>query len=1327
MRAPLLRWCLGAIGLALLALLALLYTPPGLRLAGRLAGPLSGGQVRVEGLGGFFPNHLHAARLEVADSDGVWLRIEQASLSWSALALLGNHVSVGDIAAARVTVLRRPIPSGASSGTTPRIDIGHLSLPRLDLAAPVIGRAVTLTAAGSLHYVSRHQVEADLLVTRLGSSDRYRVAGGIAADIAHGSVGISEGADGILGKLINLPGLGPVNLSARASGDAAANQLAFQLSAGPLRADGHGVIALASRHADLDITLNAPAMTPRPGMAWQAVSGEAHVHGGFDAPLVDAHLVLTNGTVQGVTAKSLTLDVTGSLGRVQLKGVAEGVALPGMPPGLFAKAPLLLSADADLRDRVRPVRFSLHHPLARLDGLVETQGPLAVTADLAVPSLAPFAALAKADLAGQASLHATLRQQDARLQVALDGRLDTRGKAMLARMLGKTRLTMTALVDGADMEQSHIQLQAAGFSADVSGSLRRSVLDYRLALNLRDLSRLVKTVPGSLSLQGRVHGPMGEASLSADGAALLTMPGFGRQRVAISLKANGLPELKNATLALNGRLRDAPLSLRAALDGGKTRHAKLTAHWRSLEAQADIAIGANAALDGKAHLALRQLADIADFTGMALSGAADANVRLRTQGGKTDAAVTVAANNLRLDMGSLESASLTGAVTDVLGKPQLDLALGLHKIAAQGWTGETQAQLRGPLDGIGITLNANLQDAAAHPLKANAAASLSLPHKQLTLAALDGTWRGLALKLDAPATLAFADGLAVDHLAAHLGKGTLRLAGRLTPALALTASANGIALADFRAFQPELGPQGTLTAEAELHGTLAAPTGRVALRARDLRTSLAPSGVPSGTVSVNAQLLGDHATIAASADAGASAHIALTGSAPLQAGGTMALHVAGKADLALLDAVTLASGRRLRGALTLEGDAAGTLAAPRLTGRGSLTGGDIQDFAQGLRVHDIEAAFVADGTKLTLTKFTGRAGPGTLSASGGIDLAAPGMPIDIRLEAKDARPIASNLMTASLSGTMALTGGVKSGMTLTGKAQVTSGEINLPDNFPPDVAVLNVRHRGQPPPPPPPRQTSVKLDLAVRTTGPVFVRGHGMDAEMGGAIQVSGTTGAPVVAGGLQLTRGTYTVAGQTLDFTSGRIRFDGTGVRGRLDPSLDFTAQTVSGGVTATLAITGYASAPKIALSSTPQLPQDEIVAHLLFQQSVKQLTPLQLASIAQAAAAMGGIGGGFNPLGTVRRTLGLDRLSVGSVQGGASGTQSQTTVEAGRYVTHNVYVGVKQNLSGGTQTQVQVDITRRLKAQATLSTGASTATTQGNALQDNGSSVGLSYQFEY
>ena len=78
------RWCLTALGAVTLAVLLLLYTPPGLAWIGQLAGPLSGGTVRVDGLGGFFPNRLHAARVEISDSEGVWLQIDQPSLTWSA-------------------------------------------------------------------------------------------------------------------------------------------------------------------------------------------------------------------------------------------------------------------------------------------------------------------------------------------------------------------------------------------------------------------------------------------------------------------------------------------------------------------------------------------------------------------------------------------------------------------------------------------------------------------------------------------------------------------------------------------------------------------------------------------------------------------------------------------------------------------------------------------------------------------------------------------------------------------------------------------------------------------------------------------------------------------------------------------------------------------------------------------------------------------------------------------------------------------------------------------------------------------------------------------
>jgi translocation and assembly module TamB len=137
--------------------------------------------------------------------------------------------------------------------------------------------------------------------------------------------------------------------------------------------------------------------------------------------------------------------------------------------------------------------------------------------------------------------------------------------------------------------------------------------------------------------------------------------------------------------------------------------------------------------------------------------------------------------------------------------------------------------------------------------------------------------------------------------------------------------------------------------------------------------------------------------------------------------------------------------------------------------------------------------------------------------------------------------------------------------------------------------------------------------------------------------------------------------------------------------------------------------------------MPQDEILARLLFGISVKQLTPLQLAQIASAVASIAGVGGDTNPLMAIQKSLGLDRLSTGSTPTGG------TTVEAGRYVAERVYVGAKQSTQGRTQAQVQVDLTKNLKLQATLGTGGTVPVQGATPENDPGSSLGLSYQFEY
>jgi translocation and assembly module TamB len=94
-------------------------------------------------------------------------------------------------------------------------------------------------------------------------------------------------------------------------------------------------------------------------------------------------------------------------------------------------------------------------------------------------------------------------------------------------------------------------------------------------------------------------------------------------------------------------------------------------------------------------------------------------------------------------------------------------------------------------------------------------------------------------------------------------------------------------------------------------------------------------------------------------------------------------------------------------------------------------------------------------------------------------------------------------------------------------------------------------------------------------------------------------------------------------------------------------------------------------------------------------------------------------DPLDKVRQGLGLDRLAV---RNGANGNPA---LEAGRYIAPRVYLGARQGSSGGSQASVQVDIAKGLKLEATTGAGGGSAT--GTAGASNGTSVGLTYQFEY
>ncbi|HVO72375.1 MAG TPA: translocation/assembly module TamB domain-containing protein, partial [Aggregatilineaceae bacterium] len=442
--------------------------------------------------------------------------------------------------------------------------------------------------------------------------------------------------------------------------------------------------------------------------------------------------------------------------------------------------------------------------------------------------------------------------------------------------------------------------------------------------------------------------------------------------------------------------------------------------------------------------------------------------------------------------------------------------------------------------------------------------------------------------------------------------------------------------------------------------------------------------------------------------------LTLTGRAPFSRSGPIDLRTDGSANLALLDPLLEAGGQRVRGLVTLHAAIAGTPAAPRINGTAHLADGEVQDYVQGIHISKLTALLQAEGARIRIVTMEGRAGPGTIAASGSIDLLTPGIPIDLTLTARRARPLASDRLTVDLNADLTIRGQAAGQLAAAGTIHINRAEIRIPERLPTSIAVLNVRQPGAAPPPPPSPGPDIALDLTIEAPGQIFVRGRGLDAELGGKVRVRGTAANPQADGSFQMRRGQFSLAGQTLTFNKGEVGFNGGSLT---DPTLDFVASAISGNITATLAVAGTARKPKIMLSSMPELPQDEVLAHLLFGRGTASLSPFELAQTALAVASLAGITSGGDPLESVRKRLGLDRLSIVGGQGGSP------TLEAGRYVAPGVYVGTKQGVSGtGSQATVQIDIAKGLKLEGSVGTGPPSG-----AAGSGTNSVGVIYQFEY
>ncbi|MBW6397231.1 translocation/assembly module TamB domain-containing protein [Roseomonas sp. HJA6] len=1227
----------------------------------RLAGDVVPG-LTIEGLSGPLPSRIGVERLVMADENGPWLELDGATIALDLPALLHREARITALTARRVALHRLP----PGSGEPP---------PPPDPDAPLIPALPDLPLTVRLDRLAVDRIE-------LGEP-----VAGVAATL-------------------------------RAEGEAlyAASRLSAKLAVTRLDAP-------AEIRADIDLAPGADRLTARID-ANEPPGGLVATLLGLPDRATIAHLTL-DGPASGAAldlraslGDDITLTANGTV-RAAPDGAAGArlslslAAAPLVPEDLRPTAmPLAVDLDAgiDAAQRVTLTRLEARAPI----GTVAAEGSAdlaASTVDVSARVEAGGSALLGTlvpDAARWDAIRATARATGpmATPNVTLDLATEGFGSAIpqVVAALGPTpRLSVRATVP--DRIES-LTIDGAALHVTAEGAVGET-LDATLRATVADLAPLVPGLVGGLQAELHATGPRNDPSLALTARGeriesqgqVVEAPALDL-RIATPLSA---PRAEGTLRATYAGLA-ASVDLRALPEGEKVRLESLAAAFGPARLNAQGLVDPQAmTFVGDLSLNVPDLAPFATLAGTPMSGRVGLTARL----------------DLRDGMQGFD-ATLDVPQANIGGTP-----LGVS-VKAAGTLADMEAGIEARAQDARLTTRARVTPDGA-------ARRVEIPELLLR--------RGPdSVRTTAPARILVAadGGVSIEALALTTSRGgTLRAEGRWGPEQAdLRATLAALPVAGILALAaPGQTAEGTIAGEARITGPTSDPQARFRIEATGLRNP-DPSlrGIPAARVIMEGTGSARAADVRLEATAGNA--LRATGTARLPNGfaanAPVTAQLDAQADVAAIAGPLLAAGaQRVTGRATLNASVAGTLGAPQITGRATLSDGTFRDLAQGVTLNRINAVLRGEGDRITIERLEARTpGNGTISGSGTLSPAAEGLPADITITARNARPLRSDLVTGIFDADLRLAGQLLADSRATGRIAIRRLDITVPEQLPRSVQTLDgVRETGRRPPGTPPLAPPVppgaasagpQIALAIDIAAPraVFVRGRGIDAEFGGTLALAGTATAPVVNGGLTLRRGEISVFDRRLTFTRGTIAFDA----GTLVPTLDFLASARAREVTANVTVTGPANDPKLEFSSTPELPQDEILSRLLFDRRANELSPFQLAQLAQVLAGAAGIEvpGAGGILDRIRRTLALDRLSVNQdSQQGTDNTRNQggASLETGRYVAEGVYVGVRQSSEGGPpRVGVQVDVLPRVRLQAE---------TGGNS--SAGDRLGVTFEFEY
>ena len=416
--------------------------------------------------------------------------------------------------------------------------------------------------------------------------------------------------------------------------------------------------------------------------------------------------------------------------------------------------------------------------------------------------------------------------------------------------------------------------------------------------------------------------------------------------------------------------------------------------------------------------------------------------------------------------------------------------------------------------------------------------------------------------------------------------------------------------------------------------------------------------------------------------------------------GTANLRIGGSAQAGLVNAFL--GSRSVSGLLRFDLGLNGPLGLGSLGGNLTLSGGRFSDPSLPFGLANIGGTATLGGNVARLDLRSAVSTGGALTVNGTIGLTG-GYDGNLTVGIERAVVKDPTLYQSVLNGRITVRGPLTGGANIAGRVDVGDTEIRVPSTGLggagglPDLKHVNESR--------PVRATRARagfldqgdsasggggrpygLDLLISAPARIFIRGRGLDVELGGSLTLRGTTNAIVPSGGFELIRGRLDILGKRLDITTAQIQLQGDFV-----PYIDVVASSESDGITSSVVISGKADDPQVSFTSNPELPQEEILARLLFGRGIDKISPLQAAQLASSVSTLAGRGGD-GIIGNLRKATGFDDLDFTTDASGNS------AVKAGKYISKNVYTEVEVGQNGQSKINLNLDIRKGVKLRGSV-----------------------------